>query len=186
MKNYEQVMKQALEALKDYKRSDDDRVSITMGILQAALAKPREHVTDGSPCWCNPETTYIDPNTDGLDFSNTKPTGCLPPQKPVMPRWVAVFEEEAKKPLSVIGLKRDDIKQAARDYKLMQDLYESVSNIRDAAVRILAEAQGQKTGVLFEPLNLQTLSSCIDHHAAELFRLRAKVQNLEKLLEQKQ
>lgn len=175
MKNYEQVIKQALEALKDYKRSDDDRVSITMGILQAALAKPREHV-DGSN----------KPNTDGLDFSNTKPTGCLPPQKPVMPRWVAVFEEEAKKPLSVIGLKRDDIKQAARDYKLMQDLYESVSNIRDAAVRILAEAQGQKTGVLFEPLNLQTLSSCIDHHAAELFRLRAKVQNLEKLLEQKQ
>ena len=122
------------------------------------------------------------PNTDGIDFSNTKPTGCLPPNKSVLPRWVAVFEEEAKKPLAVIGLRRDDIKQAARDYRLMQDLYESVSTIRDAAVRLLAEAQGQKTD-LFDPLNLDTLSRCIDHHAAELFRLRAKVQQLEALLE---
>jgi hypothetical protein len=23
----------------------------------------REHVTDGSPCWCNPELTYRDPDT---------------------------------------------------------------------------------------------------------------------------
>lgn len=23
----------------------------------------REHITDGSPCWCNPETTYTDPDT---------------------------------------------------------------------------------------------------------------------------
>lgn len=30
---------QALEALMDYKRSDDDRVSIAMGILQDALAQ---------------------------------------------------------------------------------------------------------------------------------------------------
>lgn len=123
------------------------------------------------------------PNHDGLDFSNTKPTGCLPTEK--IPRWVAVFEEEAKKPLEVIGLKRDDIKQAARDYRLMQDLYESVANIRDAAVRLLAEAQGQKTD-MFDPLNLDTLSRCIDHHASELFRLRAKVQHLEALLEKQQ
>lgn len=48
-----------------------------------------------------------------------------------------------------------------------------------------AEAQGQKAD-MFDPLNLDTLSRCIDHHAAELFRLRAKVQQLEALLEQKQ
>ena len=125
------------------------------------------------------------PNHEGLDFSNTKPMGCLPSNKAVLPRWVAVFEEEANKPLAVIGLKRDDIKQAARDYKLMQYLYEGVSTIRDAAVRILAEAQGQKTSELFDPLNLDTLSRCIDHHAAELFRLRAKVQQLEALLKEK-
>lgn len=102
-----------------------------------------------------------------------------------LPRWVAVFEEEAKKPLAVIGLRRADIKQAARDYRLMQDLYECVANIRDAAVRLLAEAQGQKAD-MFNPLNLDTLSSCIDHHAAELFRLRAKVQQLEALLEKQE
>lgn len=101
-----------------------------------------------------------------------------------LPRWVAIFEEEAKKPLEVIGLKRDDIQQAARDYRLMQDLYEGVANIRDAAVRLLAEAQGQKADQ-FDPLNLGALSSCIDHHASELFRLRAKVQHLESLLEKK-
>lgn len=123
------------------------------------------------------------PNTEGLDFSSTQPTTYLTPH--VLPRWVAVFEEEAKKPLAVIGLKRNDIKQAARDYRLMQDLYEGVANIRDAAVRLLAEAQGQKTEQ-FDPLNLDTLSRCIDHHASELFRLRAKVQHLEALLEKQQ
>ena len=86
--------------------------------------------------------------------------------------------------MSVIGVKRDDIKQSARDYRLMQDLYEGVANIRDAAVRLLAEAQGQNAD-LFDPLNLGTISQCIDHHAAELFRLRAKVQQLEALLEKK-
>ena len=24
---------------------------------------PPDHITDGTPCWCNPETTYTDPNT---------------------------------------------------------------------------------------------------------------------------
>jgi hypothetical protein len=26
-------------------------------------AAQRQHVTDGSPCWCNPETRYTDPET---------------------------------------------------------------------------------------------------------------------------
>lgn len=117
---------------------------------------------------------------DGSNKSNTKSTSKLE-----IPRWVAVFEEEAKKPLAVIGIKRDDIKQAARDYKLMQDLYEGVSTIRDAAVRFLLEAQGKKPDPIFDPLNLDTINRCIDHHAQELFRLRGKVQHLEKLLEQR-
>ena len=28
-------------------------------------AKKRDHITDGTPCWCNPETTYISPETGG-------------------------------------------------------------------------------------------------------------------------
>lgn len=53
-----------------------------------------------------------------------------------LPRWVAVFEEEAKKPLAVIGLKRDDIKQAVHDYRLLQGhealASEANDHIRDA------------------------------------------------------
>ena len=101
-----------------------------------------------------------------------------------MPQWVAVFEDEGKKSLPVLGIKRADIQQAAKDYRLMHDLYESVANIRDAALRFLAEAQGQ-TANQFDVLNLDMTSRCIDHHAAELFRLRAKVQHLESLLKGK-
>ena len=46
-------LKLALEALRDYRRSDDDRVSVAMGILQEALAEqtaqqqdPVGYVTD--------------------------------------------------------------------------------------------------------------------------------------------
>lgn len=33
--------------------------------LRAALAEEphREHITDGTPCWCNPEINYTDPET---------------------------------------------------------------------------------------------------------------------------
>lgn len=31
--------------------------------LRDALVATREHVTDGSPCWCNPELNYVDPDT---------------------------------------------------------------------------------------------------------------------------
>ena len=34
-----EALKLALEALRDYRRSDDDRVSVAMGILQEALAE---------------------------------------------------------------------------------------------------------------------------------------------------
>ena len=43
MINKDEALKLALEALKDYRRSDDDRVSIAMRILQEALAEqPKE------------------------------------------------------------------------------------------------------------------------------------------------
>ena len=37
----------------------------TYTALRAALEQPtpRVHATDDSPCWCNPETVYIDPDT---------------------------------------------------------------------------------------------------------------------------
>ena len=44
MSNLRQAAQQALEALKDYKRSDDDRVSIALHILHQALAEPEQPV----------------------------------------------------------------------------------------------------------------------------------------------
>ena len=38
-------------------------------VIRKALAQPAqepvagEHITDGSPCWCEPETIYTDPET---------------------------------------------------------------------------------------------------------------------------
>lgn len=34
---------------------------------------PREHITDGTPCWCNPETTYISPETGGEVIVHKEP-----------------------------------------------------------------------------------------------------------------
>lgn len=31
--------------------------------LKTALSTTREHITDGSPCWCSPELNYVDPDT---------------------------------------------------------------------------------------------------------------------------
>ncbi len=33
----------------------------------------RPHRTDGSPCWCNPEVTYIDPETDASVIVHKEP-----------------------------------------------------------------------------------------------------------------
>ena len=51
-----------------------DRVgaALNIGLIRAESIDPlceqtmneaREHITDGTPCWCNPETTYKDPDT---------------------------------------------------------------------------------------------------------------------------
>ena len=35
--------------------------------------EPREHITDGSPCWCNPEVDYIDPETGAAVIVHRRP-----------------------------------------------------------------------------------------------------------------
>ena len=32
-----------------------------------------EHITDGTPCWCNPETTYVSPETGGEVIVHKEP-----------------------------------------------------------------------------------------------------------------
>lgn len=43
--------------------------------LEAALAEVpcREHVTDGTPCWCNPEVAYTDPETGASVIVHREP-----------------------------------------------------------------------------------------------------------------
>lgn len=41
--------------------------------LRAALEQPRDHITDGSPCWCNPETVYTDPETGASVIVHKEP-----------------------------------------------------------------------------------------------------------------
>lgn len=33
----------------------------------------REHITDGSPCWCNPELDYKDPDTGAAVWVHKEP-----------------------------------------------------------------------------------------------------------------
>ena len=85
----ERALKLALEALKDYRRSDDDRVSVAMGILQEALAAVPEAHKQPAPvaephkqqepvAW--KDRTYG--NLHHQDFGNSIPLYTSPPNVP--------------------------------------------------------------------------------------------------------
>lgn len=38
-----------------------------------AQPAPRKHITDGSTCWCNPETVYADPDTGASVIVHKEP-----------------------------------------------------------------------------------------------------------------
>jgi len=42
-------------------------------IVRGFPERKREHITDGSPCWCNPETDYIDPETGAAVIVHKEP-----------------------------------------------------------------------------------------------------------------
>jgi hypothetical protein len=42
-------------------------------IQRGALTESREHITDGTPCWCNPETAYTDPDTGASVIIHKRP-----------------------------------------------------------------------------------------------------------------
>lgn len=61
-----ELMQQALKALvymtKGTIHGGNDLTKAAIAALRERLAKPeREHLTDGQPCWCNPEVTEVDP-----------------------------------------------------------------------------------------------------------------------------
>jgi hypothetical protein len=59
-------------------RMADERTMLACVVAQA-LSQPaasmqrREHITDGSPCWCNPETDYVDPKTNAAVIVHKEP-----------------------------------------------------------------------------------------------------------------
>lgn len=72
----ESLLRQALDTLAYWLEHGEtpgahDMIQRTHDALQERLIPlgvgkgvgKREHITDGSPCWCNPETTYTDPDT---------------------------------------------------------------------------------------------------------------------------
>jgi hypothetical protein len=46
----------------------------TITALKTVLSTTREHITDGSPCWCNPELNYVDPDTEVKVWVHKEPT----------------------------------------------------------------------------------------------------------------
>lgn len=75
MSDLREAAQQALEELEalDWGCGQKKRTHNIITALRAALAKTREHVTDGSPCWCNPETTYVDPDTGASGIVHKEP-----------------------------------------------------------------------------------------------------------------
>ena len=59
-------------------RMADERTMLACVVAQA-LSQPaapmqrREHITGGSPCWCNPETDYVDPKTNAAVIVHKEP-----------------------------------------------------------------------------------------------------------------
>ena len=58
----EQVKREAQEQSCDSKTGESETQS-NLKFAGETQAQKQEHVTDGSPCWCNPELDYKDPDT---------------------------------------------------------------------------------------------------------------------------
>jgi len=108
MNKTQEALKLALEALRDYRRSDDDRVSVAIGILQKALAEqPAQQqepvawmydwISDGQEGgtvvrdWISADYDEAHSPTNGCH--NIRPLYTSPPaSKP----WVGLSYEEVK------------------------------------------------------------------------------------------
>ena len=58
----EALLRQALEVLESLDGTEFPEQIKAIKLLRAALQKP-EHITDGRPCWCEPELDYKGPET---------------------------------------------------------------------------------------------------------------------------
>ena len=134
------TLKLALEALRDYRRSDDDRVSVAMGILQEALAHAPTEREQPAPvaephkqepiAWIyKPHMELLWPDEievkDPSKHTGYKPVYTSPPNVPTA---------RASKPW--VGLTRDEIADLAEHYyddKVVQ--VEEVIEMAEAKLR---------------------------------------------------
>lgn len=68
MNKKDEALKLALEALEFYydqhgEESDAKAIAAIREALAEQQAQQQEHITDGTPCWCNPVLDYKDPDT---------------------------------------------------------------------------------------------------------------------------
>ena len=53
--------------------SDDAKADQAITDLREALQAKPQHITDGTPCWCNPELDYVDPITGAEVWVHKEP-----------------------------------------------------------------------------------------------------------------
>lgn len=50
-----------------------DAIEQASALLRTLAAEPREHITDGSPCWCEPTVEYVDQDTGAKVIVHKEP-----------------------------------------------------------------------------------------------------------------
>ena len=77
IKDDEALLRQALKAIEqgawDTLRGRNAAAALRERLGVGKVVGKREHITDGSPCWCNPETTYTDPDTGASVIVHKEP-----------------------------------------------------------------------------------------------------------------
>lgn len=86
-----ELFEKALEALEEahykvqHRQNHDGREEVITALRErlahyndpscagAFMRAEPEHITDGSPCWCNPETDYVDPETGAAVIVHKRP-----------------------------------------------------------------------------------------------------------------
>ena len=81
MNKQQEALKLALDVLTDrgqrhpddYKELKNDAITAIREALAEQPAQQQEHITDGTPCWCNPVLDYKDPDTGAEVWIHKEP-----------------------------------------------------------------------------------------------------------------
>ena len=77
LRRQHEAIKQLREALTNIERRSSldsyANVLAKKALADTELVAPRQHITDGSVCWCNPTLTYKDPDTGAEVWVHQEP-----------------------------------------------------------------------------------------------------------------